>query len=464
MMKLSSLLSGTGRDPGKGANAGGAPAVGAGVAMAEGSASCGGPGAGSGNLRWRIALLVSVAIAISYLDRQSLPVAIGAIRADIPISNQVKAYLDSAFLLTYGLMYLGGGRLIDVLGTRRGFTIIMIFWSLACASHGLAANVVMLAASRLLLGIGEGGGFPAATRAIAEWFPARERSMAMGIINGGTAVGAVIAPPLIALVLIKVHWFQLSSWRWVFFITGATGLLWTIWWVKRYFPPPEPSSNRFPSQGSARTHQAETASAPIPMRDLLRFRETWGIVTVKFLSDAAWYFYLFWLPKYLLDARGFDIKGVGSVAWIPYAAAGIGCLIGGGLSSWLLHRGMSLNLARKLPIGLGVAIMPSVMLVPHVSVTWCIVLFSLAFCGHQWWSTLIMILPTDLFPKRAVGTVAGLVGLGGAMGGVVLGQLAGYLLDHGFSYAPVLVIAGSLHVVAYVILLTTVRSLQPLRL
>jgi MFS family permease len=134
-------------------------------------------------------------------------------------------------------MYLGGGRLMDVLGTRRGFLVIMIFWSLACASHGLATNVIMLAASRLLLGIGEGGGFPAATCAIAEWFPVKERSTAMGIINAGTAVGAVIAPPLIALVILHVHWLQLSSWRWVFFITGTAGLLWTVWWVKSYFPP-----------------------------------------------------------------------------------------------------------------------------------------------------------------------------------------------------------------------------------
>src|SRR5881394_362414 len=144
-------------------------------------------------LRWRVAILVSAAIAISYLDRQTLPVAIGAIRADIPISNQVKAFLDSAFLVTYGLMYLGGGRLVDVLGTRRGFTVIMIFWSLACASHGLAVNVMTLAASRLLLGVGEGGGFPAATRAVMEWFPVKERSTAMGIINAGTAVGGVAA-------------------------------------------------------------------------------------------------------------------------------------------------------------------------------------------------------------------------------------------------------------------------------
>lgn len=415
-------------------------------------------------LRWRIAILISVAIAISYLDRQTLPVAIGEIRKDIPISNQVKAFLDSAFLITYGLMYLGGGRLMDLVGTRRGFALIMGVWSLACASHGLAANVIMLAASRLLLGIGEGGGFPAATRAVAEWFPVEERSTAMGIINGGTGVGGVIAPPLIAAVITHVVWFGLSPWRWVFFITGAMGLLWTAWWIADYFPP-ENHSRLTPAERQRIQpimERAGTTQPKISLAELLSFRETWGVVTAKFLSDAAWYFYMFWLPKYLLDARGFDIKGVGSVAWIPFAAAGIGCLCGGGLSSWLLVRGFSVNAGRKIALGVSAAVMPCVMLVPFVSVPWVIALFSIAFFGQQSWSTLVMILPTDLFPKRALGTVAGLVGLGGAMGGVVLGQLAGYLLDHGFSYLPVLVIAGSLHLIAFLVILVFVRSLQPL--
>jgi len=403
--------------------------------------------------RWHIALLVSAAIAVSYLDRQTLPIAIGEIQREIPISNSVKAFLDSAFLLTYGLMYLGGGRLMDVLGTKRGFLIIMVFWSLACASHGFAGGVIALAASRLLLGVGEGGGFPAATRVVAEWFPVKDRATAMGIINAGTGVGGVIAPPLIAAIILNVHWLGVSSWRWVFFITGALGLLWTVWWVRGYSVP------------SATPGVAAAPRPPIvPMRELLRFRETWGVIGAKFLSDAAWYFYMFWLPKYLLDARGFNIKAVGSVAWIPFAAAALGCVVGGGLSSWLLHRGHSVNAARKLALGLSAALMPCVMLVPHVPVAWVIVLFSVAFFGQQSWSTLVMILPTDLFPKNAVGTVAGFVGLGGALGGVVLGQLAGYLLDHGFSYTPVLVIAGSLHVAAFFLILATLRSLHPLPL
>lgn len=415
-------------------------------------------------LRWRIAVLVSVGIAISYLDRQTLPVAIKAVQQDIPISNQVNAFLNSAFLVSYGLMYLGGGRLIDALGTRVGFGLIMMFWSLACASHGFAANVFMLATSRLLLGIGEGGGFPAATRAVAEWFPLNERSTAMGIINAGTGLGGVLAPPLIALVLTHIGWLDLSNWRWVFFLTGAAGLIWTCWWMWEYHPPerhPRLSPSERDMIGSVLDDPSVRAPG-IPLSQLLHFVQTWGIVFAKFLSDAAWYFYLFWLPKYLFDSRGCDIKGVGRIAWIPYAAAGVGCLVGGGFSSWLLRRGYSLNLARKLALGASAALMPWVIAVPYVSVPAAIALFSLAFFGQQSWSTLVMILPTDLFPKRVVGTVAGLVGLGGAMGGVVLGQLAGYLLDNGVSYGPVLIIAGSLHVCAFVVILLAAPTIRPL--
>ena len=403
--------------------------------------------------RWRIAVLISVGIAISYLDRQTLPVAVGEIRKEIPLSNQTKALLDSAFLLTYGVMYVGGGRLMDHLGTRRGFLLIMIFWSLACASHAFATGVIMLAASRLLLGAGEGGGFPAATRAVAEWFPVKDRATAMGIINAGTGVGGILAPPFIAGVIQHVSWLGISPWRWVFLLTGALGLLWTVWWVGDYFTPTVSKNGG---------NEAQIASVPIGIGYLLKFRETWGIVGAKFLTDAAWYFYMFWLPKYLLDARGFDIKEVGAVAWIPFAAAALGCLVGGGLSSCLLKRGYSVNAARKIALGISAAVMPCVMFVPQVSVPWVIFLFSLAFFGQQSWSTLVMTLPTDLFPRHTLGTIAGLVGLGGALGGVVLGQLAGYLLDSGFSYAPVLMIAGSLHVLAFFLILAMVRSINPL--
>jgi ACS family hexuronate transporter-like MFS transporter len=410
-------------------------------------------------LRWRIAILVSAAIAISYLDRQTLPVAIKAIAKDIPLTNEQFSNLQSAFLLAYAFMYAGGGKLADALGTRRGFTVIMIFWSLACVSHGLALTFTMLAISRFLLGMGEGGGFPTATRAVAEWFLVSERATAMGIINGGTAVGAVVAPPLIALILLY------ANWRWIFFFTGALGLLWTAWWRKSYFPPAEHPQLSAQDLGKLPpTIALSAATKKIAWLELLRFKETWGVVAAKFLSDAAWYFYLFWLPKYLYDARNFDIKAVGAVAWIPNAAAGIGCLLGGWFSSHLVRQKFTVNAARKIALGLSAAVMPLILLVPRAPIAWAIAIFSLAYFGQQSWSTLVMVLPTDLFPRSVVGAVAGLIGFGGAIGGIAFGELAGYLLDHGFGYETVFRLAATFHVIAFLVILTTVPRIGPLNM
>jgi len=408
--------------------------------------------------RWRIAVLVSVAIAISYLDRQTLPIAVSAIGKDIPLSNQQFSILQSAFLVAYALMYAGGGKLSDALGTRRSFIVIMVFWSLACASHALAVNFAMLAVSRLLLGMGEGGGFPAATRAVVEWFPVEQSATAMGIINAGTAVGGVVAPPLIAIIL------SFLGWRWIFVITGCMGLLWTVWWGVSYSSP-EQLPGRDRSRGDEVEMSAELrAKREIRWVELLRFRECWGLVGAKFLSDAAWYFYLFWMPKYLYDARGFNIKAVGTFAWIPYAAAGVGCLLGGWFSSYLVRREFSVGRARKLALGLSAGVMPLIILVPHVAVSWAIVIFSLAYFGQQSWSTLVMVLPTDLFPRYVVGSVAGLVGFGGAMGGIAFGQLVGYLLDHGFGYGVVFTLAGMFHLTAFLVILLAIPSVQPVSL
>jgi MFS transporter, ACS family, hexuronate transporter len=387
-----------------------------------------------------------------------LPVAIAAIQREIPVTNTQYSQLQIAFLLAYGLMYAGGGKVIDWLGAKRGFAVMMLFWSLACASHGFATGFMMLAASRFLLGMGEGGGFPAATKAIAEWFPARERSTAMGIVNAGSAVGSVIAPPAIAAIIAN------SNWRWVFFVCGATGLLWTWWWWRAYFPPAEHAKlSAVESEIISETiRTAEPQQAPISWARLFAYPQVWGLVCAKFLSDAAWYFYLFWLPKYLYDVRGFDTKQVGYYAWIPFAASGVGSLIGGWFSSRLLKSGHSLNLSRKLALGLSAAVMPLILFVTYTPVEWAIVLFSIAFFGQQSWSTIVMILPTDLFPRSLVGSVAGLIGFGGAMGGVVFNLFAGRLLDAGFGYGVVFAFVGSFHVLAFFLILLTVRVVRPL--
>jgi ACS family hexuronate transporter-like MFS transporter len=433
-----------------------------------------------GSLRWSIAFLVSAAIVLSYLDRQTLPWTLSQIHADYPFSDQIKALFDSAFLIAYGLMYLGGGWLLDRLGTRRGFLLVMIFWSLASASQGFAANygfapvfglsfaLVMLVASRCLLGMGEGGGFPAATRVVAEWFPVSERSTAMGIINAGTAVGAVAAPWLIFLVLNYTGWFGLAPWRWVFFLSGTLGLVWTVWWICVYQPMnrhPRLSDTERDKIISGQETSADESTKAIPLAELLSHREVWAVVGAKFLSDGAWYFYMFWLPKFLMETFQIKFNAASSVGWIPYAASGVGCLVGGGLSSWLLRRGASVNRARKIALGASVAFMPWVMLAPQFhSIGWVIFIFSLAFFGQQSWSTLVMVLPTDMISKRAVGTLAGLVGFGGAMGGVLLGQIVGWLRDHGYSYTPALVISGSMHIAAFILICLVIPKIQPLKI
>jgi ACS family hexuronate transporter-like MFS transporter len=287
---------------------------------------------------------------------------------------------------------------------------------------------------------------------VAEFFPTQERATAMGIINAGTAVGAMVAPPLIAVIL------SYTNWRWIFVVTGGLGILWTLAWT---FARVNPAAVQRNSSASLKTID-DTGS--FPWTRLFSVREIWGLVTAKFLSDAAWFFYLFWLPKYLYEARGFDVKAVGTFAWMPSAAAGVGCLVGGGFSSYLVRRDLSLGAARKTALGLSAALMPFVILIPRVPVSFAIALFCLAYFGQQSWSTLVMVLPADLFPQSVVGSVAGLVGFGGAMGGIAFGELVGYLLDHGLGYGTVFAFAGTLHLAAFGIILACIPAVEPLSL
>jgi len=390
------------------------------------------------NGNWYFVVLVTAAIAISYFDRQTLPVAIASIEQSIPLSDQQFSWLQFAFLIPYALLYVLGGRLLDWMGTRCGFLLIMVWWSAACALHGLAAGFASLLVARCLLGMGEGGGFPAATRVVAEWIPLDRRSTAMGLINAGTAVGSVLAPPLIGVVLLT------AGWRAVFFASGAVGLAWVVWWFVSY---------RGVSGASAATLDARAAALELSLFDLIAMRKVQVLVFAKFMSDSAWYFYLLWLPKYLYDARGFDIKQVSYYAWIPYAASGVGSFLGGWLSSSLLSRGRSLDFARKFVLGLSALFMPVVMLVPHVSVAWALALFSVAFFCQQSWSGLIMTVPADIFPLSAVGSVAGMVGFGGAVGGAIFGLVAGVLLGHGLGYETLFLIVGTFHIIGFLAIL-----------
>jgi len=402
-------------------------------------------------LRWQFVALVTAAIAISYFDRQTISIAIAAIQRTIPISNEQFSYLQTGFLLSYAALYVLGGRLLDKLGTRLGFSLIMLWWSMACTLHGFATTFAWLLVMRFLLGMGEGGAFPAATRVVSEWVPPQERATAMGFINAGTAVGSLLAPPLIGLVLIY------SGWRAVFFSAGAIGFLWVLWWALSYR-----GSNTSFSNDAREMIAARQLAKRLSFREIVGLRGVQALVFAKFMSDSAWYFYLFWLPKYLYDVRGFDVKQVSYYAWIPYAASGIGSFLGGWFSSAMLSRGRSLDFSRKLALGLSALLMPVVMLVPHVPVGWALMLFSIAFFCQQSWSGLIMTLPADMFPLSAVGTVSGLVGFGGAIGGAIFGIVAGFLLGHGFGYGTLFVIVGSFHLIGFLAILLLGGRVQPL--
>ena len=357
-------------------------------------------------------------------------------------------------------MYAGGGRIMDWLGTRVGYAVMIVWWSAANFCTGLVSSVFGLGTFRFLLGMGEGGGFPGSGKAVAEWFPPKERAMAFGIFNTGSAIGAVAAPPLIAFI---VH---ILGWRWVFFITGAIGFVWAVIWLKFYQPP---SKSRFisneerefilASQAPATGAPSQTV-APISWFKLFTYRQVLGLMGAKFLTDSAWYFFIFWLPKYLGDVRNLNIKQIGYFAWIPFAFAGLGSLSGGWLSSYLIRRNVSLNHARKIALGLSALLLPASLFIVASPLSLAIVFFSLAMFAHQFWSANVQTLPADIFPSRVVGSVEGLLGSAGAFGGMLFGLFVGQLIgDHG--YGPAFIIAGVLHPIGFLLILLAVRRIEP---
>jgi ACS family hexuronate transporter-like MFS transporter len=410
------------------------------------------------DLRWVVAGALTAITALNYLDRQTLPVMISVIQRDIPISNAAFSQLQALFLLAYALMYAGGGRFVDVVGTRAGYAIAAAFWSAACMLHAVVNSVSGLGAARFLLGLGEGAGFPASAKAVAEWFPPRERSMAVGLFNTGSAVGAVVAPPLLfALVAV-------GGWRSAFVVTGALGLAWAALWAWHYAPA---ATSRLVSDRERcliLESAAPAAGARVRWRNLLRIPQVLTLVVVKFLTDGAWFFFVFWLPKYLGDARGFDLAQVGAYAWIPYAAAGVGSLVGGWLSSILIRRGLSLSASRKVALAVSAALMPASLLVVSSPVSLALAFVSVAFLGHQFWSVIVQTLPTDLFPARMVGSVAGLIGCAGSIGAMLFNLAVGWSLDAFGGYGPAFVVAGLMHPLSLLVLLATMGRIEPLTL
>ncbi|MBI3857389.1 MAG: MFS transporter [Planctomycetes bacterium] len=410
-------------------------------------------------LRWWIGGLLAIATALSYLDRQSFPVVVSEVRKEIAISDVDYGTLTSLFLVAYGLMYAGGGWILDRLGTRWGYFFMITWWSAANFFTGTVMSIAGLKLFRFLLGMGEGGGFPGSGKAVSEWFPPRERSFAFGLFNTGSSLGAIVAAPALAWIA------HTQGWRWVFFVTGAAGFAWAAAWLLLYQTPDQSRHITVEERDQilASLPPRSLAGGRIRWLDLFRYPQVWGLMAAKLLTDSVWYFLLFWLPKYLVDARGFNIKEIGYYAWIPFVFAGAGSFLGGGLGSLLIRRGCSLDRARKITLGSAAALMPATTLIEWTPVSLAIVFYSLALFGHQFWSANVQTLAADLFPSRIVGSVEGLLGSAGALGAAAIGAGFGRIIA-GHGYSIPFFICGGLHAAGFLIIRSAVGRIEPVPL
>ncbi|MDE3164917.1 MAG: MFS transporter [Acidobacteriota bacterium] len=399
-------------------------------------------------LRWWIAILILLATLINFLNRLTVSVLAPVITAQFHLSAAGFASITNSFLIAYTLSQALSGRLYDAIGNRRGFSFSIVVWSLASMAHVFAAGLASLNCCRFLLGLGEAGNWPGAAKVIAEWFPPRQRAFGMALFNSGVSIGSVLAPPLI----IGIE--QTFGWRATFLALGALGFLWLGLWLA-WYQPPERHPRITPGElALLRADRAGDAAAPRPtVRALLRRRQTWAIVLARFCCDPVWWFYITWLPLYLFQVHGFNLKQIGQFAWVPYLAADAGSLFGGWASGALIARGWSVDRARRSVILLGMVCMCAGMLAPRAAgAAAALALISAVLFGFQTWINNVQTMPADWFPTSAVASVAGLGGMGAGIGAMLFTQTTGFVVDR-FSYSPVLFAAGALPLAGTALLL-----------
>ena len=404
-----------------------------------------------GRVRWTVCALLFAATTINYIDRQVLGILAPDLQQQIGWNELQYGYIVSAFQAAYALGLAFAGRLMDKLGTRTGYAIAVGAWSVAAMSHGLATSAATFGAARFALGLGESGNFPAAIKTVAEWFPKCERALATGIFNSGTNIGAIIAPLI-------VPWIALNlGWRWAFVLTGAIGFLWVIVWLQLYAPPavhPRVSARELDHILSDR----EPPVAQVPWRTLLGFRQTWAVMVGKFMTDPIWWFYLFWLPKFLHDRYGLTLSTIGPPLVTIYLVSDVGSIAGGWLSSALIGRGWSLNAARKTAMLVCALAVTPIAAVAGARGLWeAVALIGLAAAAHQGFSANMFTLASDMFPRAAVGSMVGLAGTAGAVGGLLIATFVGLLLQLTGSYVAVFIMAAS----SYLLALALIHALAP---
>jgi ACS family hexuronate transporter-like MFS transporter len=407
-------------------------------------------------LRWWIVWTLFCSTVINYIDRQTLSVLAPAVMKELHMTHQDYSYVVSAFQIAYACMWLIGGVIIDIIGTRLGLTIAMIWWSISSMLPGLARSMFSLAIFRFMLGIGEGCNWPAASKTVAEWFPAEERGLAVAVFDSGSSVGAIIAPPFVAFIAYA------AGWRYAFLVAGSLGFVWLLLWTYLYHPldshPRLSATEREFIKERRATPAVSVPKGVYGWLGLLKERNVWGILLGRSLTDPIWWFYVFWLPSYLSDARGFSLKQIGAFAWIPFLAADVGNFTGGFATGFFIKRGMPVIRSRKwvcalssLPIIAGI---PAAL--THNAFS-ALLLISLATWGYASWSTMGLTFPSDLFPQEVVATVTGLSGLGAGLVSTVFALFIGYIVDK-FSYFPAFVVAGTMPLLATVLVLVLIRA------
>jgi len=408
------------------------------------------------HLRWYICGLLFFATTINYIDRQVLGSLAPDLQREIGWSELAYGRIVIAFQVSYAVMMLVSGRIIDKIGTKLGFALAITWWSLSAMAHALARSAFGFGIARFSLGVGEAANFPASIKTIAEWFPKSERALATGIFNAGTNVGA-IAAPFIALKLAEKF-----GWQAAFIATGAIGFLWLIaWWALYHRPETHPNltaaERELISRGREETEEALTEKTP--WLQLLSYRQLWAFSLAKMMTDPIWWFYLFWLPKFLAQEHG--IRGTALIPYLTtvYVIADVGSVAGGYISSTLIKRGWSVNRARKTAMVIFAAIIPSVIIASQTRNAWlAVTIIGIAAASHQGWSANVFTIASDMFPRRTVGTVVGFGGFAGGVGGIIVAEFAGRVLQRDPSfYLPMFVVAG----LAYLAALLVVQLLAP---
>ncbi|MBB1362726.1 MULTISPECIES: MFS transporter [unclassified Shewanella] len=398
------------------------------------------------HLRWLVVSLVALATVINYIDRSALAIMWPGIAEDLGLDKSDYANIITVFMISYAIGQSLFGKIFDAIGTRLGFLLSIVVWSVSIALHAVAASVTSFAIFRAMLGLGEAGNWPGATKANAEWFPIKERALAQGIFNAGASLGSIIAPPLIAFL------YAFLGWQATFIVIGSLGILWILPWLIVYKSSPDShpwiteEERQHILTGQRCTSEKQQDKEYVPtMGQLLRHRQTWGVIAARFFIDPIWWLFVAWLPLYLNEKFGFDVKQIGAFAWLPYVGAAIGALFGGWFSGHLMSRGWSVNKARRSAIVLGCMVMlPALLLTSLAATPWMAMgLIALILFGFQTAIGNVQTLPSDYFSGKTVGTLAGISGTSAVLSVIITIQLVP-MMTKGGDYTPFFILGAAL--------------------